>query len=75
MLSSAALMSVLAAPPSPEALPKVYGYEVVNEYEHDPQAFTQGLEHDRKCQPPNQNGRVICTDVLWESTGLLSCPR
>ena len=73
VLSSAALVSVLATPAKPQALPKVYGYEVVNEYHHDPQAFTQGLEHDRNCQPPNRNGRIICTDILWESTGVCVC--
>ena len=77
MISSAALVSVLAAPQASQAqLPKVYGYEVVHEYDHDPGAFTQGLEHERKCQPPNKNGRVSCTDILWESTGtpgLLAC--
>ncbi len=39
--------------------PPVYGYRVVAEYPHDPQAFTQGLVY-----PPDEAG------VLYESTGL-----
>lgn len=35
--------------------PQRYGFEVVNEFPHDPQAFTQGLEYE--------NG------ILYESTG------
>jgi glutaminyl-peptide cyclotransferase len=48
----AAAMAVPAAP----AVPR-YGYEIVNSYPHDPQAFTQGLAW--------ADGR------LFESTGLL----
>lgn len=35
--------------------PKVYGYEIVNTYPHDPNAYTQGLE--------------FYQDTLYESTG------
>lgn len=38
--------------------PIVYEYKIVNEYPHDPEAFTQGLEYNDK------------DDTFWESTGL-----
>jgi glutamine cyclotransferase len=41
------------APPMP--VPPVYGYEVVREYPHDPEAFTQGL--------------IFRDGFLYESTG------
>ena len=40
----------------PAERPPVYGYEIVAEYPHDPQAFTQGL--------------VIADGEMYESTGL-----
>lgn len=43
--------NVLILPPSPQN----FGYKVINEYPHDPEGFTQGLEY--------HNG------VLYESTG------
>jgi glutamine cyclotransferase len=44
-----------AASPAPAAA-KCYGYRVVHEYPHDPQAFTQGL--------------ALAAGALYESTGL-----
>jgi glutaminyl-peptide cyclotransferase len=44
-----------AASPAPEPA-KCYGYRIVHEYPHDPQAFTQGL--------------AMAAGVLYESTGL-----
>lgn len=41
--------------------PQLYTYDVVQEYPHDPDAFTQGLEYDR-------SGDL---QFFWESTGLL----
>ena len=35
----------------------IFGYEIVNSYPHDPEAFTQGLVYDRD-------------DVIYEGTGL-----
>ena len=37
--------------------------QVVKEYVHDPNAFTQGLEYDTDCSSGT------CQDVFWESTG------
>ena len=48
---------------------RLYNYEVVKEYPHDPAAFTQGLEFDRNCS--SGGSQANCTDVLWESTGKL----
>ncbi|CAD7697729.1 unnamed protein product [Ostreobium quekettii] len=45
--------------------PQVYDFEVVNEYPHDPAAFTQGLLYDEEC---NSTGE--CKGIFWESTGL-----
>ncbi|KAL6757368.1 glutamine cyclotransferase-domain-containing protein [Haematococcus lacustris] len=45
--------------------PAVLGYRVVQEFNHDPNAFTQGLEYDSQC-----DNRGNCTDIFWESTGL-----
>src|SRR6188474_2141801 len=42
------------APASPE--PTIHGYEIVREYPHDPEAFTQGL--------------IYRDGFLYESTGL-----
>jgi len=51
----AASTPTATAPVAAPARPPVYGYEVVNSYPHDPEAFTQGLEfHD---------------GILFESTG------
>lgn len=48
------LQSVLPTP-SPVAEIPVYGYEVIEEYPHDPNAFTQGL--------------ILVDGVLYEGTG------
>jgi glutaminyl-peptide cyclotransferase len=45
------------APVQPQPAPPVYGYEVVREYPHDPEAFTQGL--------------IFRDGFLFESTGQL----
>ena len=37
--------------------------QVVHEYVHDPDAFTQGLEYDTDCTSG------ACKEVFWESTG------
>lgn len=50
--------------------PKVYTYSIERQLDHSPEAFTQGLEFDRSCQR-NDAGTEECTDVLWESTGIL----
>ena len=47
-----AYSNIVVVPPAP----KRYGFKVVNEYPHDPEAYTQGLEFDRQ-------------GVLYESTG------
>ena len=39
----------------------------VQTYPHDPNAFTQGLEYDRICNPRNLTS---CKEVFWESTGI-----
>jgi len=39
-----------------EPPPEIYGYEVINTYPHDPEAFTQGL--------------ALCEGRLYEGTGL-----
>ena len=44
--------NIVVVPPAP----KRYGFKVVNEYPHDPEAYTQGLEFDSQ-------------GVLYESTG------
>ncbi|CAL8471356.1 g10898 [Coccomyxa elongata] len=40
--------------------PQLFTYELVKEYPHDPNAFTQGIEFDR-------NGAL---EFFWESTGM-----
>ena len=40
--------------------PELYSYDVIETYDHDPNAFTQGLDYD------NINGQ----DAFWESTGI-----
>lgn len=45
LLGSVMLAPACVEPPGPGAVP-VYGYEVVNAYPHDPDAFTQGLAFD-----------------------------
>ena len=65
----AVLYGALAAP-QPNMGPRVYAYEVVNEFPHDPKAFTQGLEHEYKCvKSPTGHPIPECSDILWESTG------
>ncbi len=41
------------------ATPQLFTYDVVKEYPHDPDAFTQGLQFDR----------AGATEFFWESTG------
>ena len=43
----------------------VLARQVVHEYVHDPDAFTQGLEYDTDCSSG------ACKEVYWESTGAL----
>ena len=70
----AALYGALAAP-QPNLGPRVYAYEVVQEFPHDPKAFTQGLEHEYKCvKSPTGHPIPECSDVLWESTGGAGLP-
>jgi len=47
-----AYSNIVVVPPSP----KRYGFKVIHEYPHDPEAYTQGLEFDHQ-------------GVLYESTG------
>lgn len=47
------------------AAPALFTYRIVKELPHDPAAFTQGLQYDRRCADGPKN----CTDVFWESTG------
>lgn len=47
------------------AQPKMITYRVVKELPHDPSAFLQGLQYDRRCDAPDK-----CREVFWESTGL-----
>lgn len=54
--SSSTSSSEESSPDAPAALPPVYTYEVISEYPHDPDAFTQGL--------------VYLDGVLYEGTGL-----
>ncbi|EIE19700.1 glutamine cyclotransferase [Coccomyxa subellipsoidea C-169] len=42
------------------ATPQLFTYDVVKEYPHDPDAFTQGLQFDR----------AGATEFFWESTGM-----
>ncbi|GAB4818412.1 hypothetical protein N2152v2_005458 [Parachlorella kessleri] len=46
--------------------PELLTYKVVQEFPHDPEAFTQGLQYDRACAADG----FSCKDILWESTGL-----
>ena len=57
--------SVFNSAPAPasspaSAGPELYSYDVIETYDHDPNAFTQGLDYG------NINGQ----DVFWESTGI-----
>lgn len=49
--------------------PRIYRYEVVESYPHDPGAFTQGLEYELVCTKA-AGGKEECTDQLLESTGM-----
>eukprot|EP00879_Flechtneria_rotunda_P020820 GHRR01021918.1.p1 GENE.GHRR01021918.1~~GHRR01021918.1.p1 ORF type:complete len:259 (+),score=42.76 GHRR01021918.1:662-1438(+) len=51
--------------PAQSAGPELYGYKVVAEYPHDPNAFTQGLQFDTVCTTAGGD----CREVFWESTG------
>jgi len=50
-----------------QRIPRVYGYEIIESYEHDKQAFTQGLQFEEYC---SNESPFNCTDVFLESTGL-----
>jgi glutamine cyclotransferase len=57
--------SVFDTAPAPASTPastgpELYSYDIIETYDHDPNAFTQGLDYD------NINGQ----DVFWESTGM-----
>ena len=58
---------VIAAAQSSTSLPRLYAFTIRQTYQHDPDAFTQGLEYDQLCSSEGN-----CTDVLWESTGRLA---
>jgi hypothetical protein len=45
--------------------PTLFTYQVVQEFDHDARAFTQGLQYEERCDAKGQ-----CRDILWESTGL-----
>ncbi len=49
--------------------PWLYGYEVVRELPHQADAFTQGLEFDKRCAKTPAGDGFECTDIFWESTG------
>ena len=51
------------------AFPRLYGYEIVRELPHQADAFTQGLEYDRRCAKTAKGDGFRCTDIFWESTG------
>jgi len=55
------------------AFPRLYGYEVVRELPHQADAFTQGLEFDKRCAKTAAGDGFECTDIFWESTGALAC--
>ena len=55
-------------PASSALFPKIYAYETVREYPHDPTAFTQGLEYQKLCIK-RATGAPNCSDAFWESTG------
>lgn len=46
--------------------PLLYKYEIMREYDHDPNAFTQGLLYEEKCDESGKN----CKEIFYESTGL-----
>ena len=52
--------------------PWLYGYEVVRELPHQADAFTQGLEYDKRCAKTSAGDGFECTDIFWESTGALA---
>mmetsp|Transcript_3379 Transcript_3379/g.8844 ORF Transcript_3379/g.8844 Transcript_3379/m.8844 type:complete len:415 (+) Transcript_3379:59-1303(+) len=66
--SSAASVDAGASPTQKprERPPVVYSLSVVEEYDHDPGAFTQGFLHDRACD----EATGACEDIFYESTGL-----
>ena len=45
--------------------PTLFTYQVVQEFDHDARAFTQGLQYEERCDAKGQ-----CRDIMWESTGL-----
>lgn len=50
--------------------PTLYGYTIVRELPHQQEAFTQGLEFERRCAPKAADEKKAqCRDILWESTG------
>ncbi|KAK9807120.1 hypothetical protein WJX73_007187 [Symbiochloris irregularis] len=71
LLAATAVYLALAQAPEPVAAanPKVFVYETVKEYPHDPTAFTQGLEFEPRCTK-DAKGVETCVDAFWESTGM-----
>ena len=64
-------MSFFAGTSCSSASPQEHAFvarQVVHEYVHDPDAFTQGLEYDTDCSSG------ACKEVYWESTGALLEP-
>ncbi len=59
MLFAVAILLRAKAQLTVSAGPQLFTYDLVKEYPHDPNAFTQGIEFDR-------NGAL---EFFWESTG------
>ena len=51
------------------AFPWLYGYDIVRELPHQADAFTQGLEYDKRCTKTVKGDGFECVDIFWESTG------
>ena len=65
----AALYIAVAQAPAPSGVPpRVFAYETLQEFPHDPTAFTQGLEFEKRCVA-GEAGAQTCVDAFWESTG------
>ena len=60
LLAAVLLLRTGAQTPS---VPQLYGYTMIKEYPHDPDAFTQGLDFDRNAT----------LEFFWESTGMPFC--
>ena len=63
-LSSSLTATAFAQIAGSRKQPRLHSYDIKAVYPHNPNAFTQGLEFEKLCNPPGN-----CTDVLWESTG------